>query len=114
MAIHEGWLYAGTLPSGHVYRMMAGSALSHDEVLPAGWRHIAAVRDHGALHLYVDGERVARSDRDHSADFSLDTDAPLRIGFGQHDYLNGSLADVRLYGRALGGREVATLAAMGR
>ncbi len=114
MAIHEGWLYAGTLPSGHVYRMMAGSALSHDEVLPAGWHHIAAVRDHGALHLYVDGERVARSDADRRADFSIDTDTPLRIGFGQHDYLNGSVADVRLYGRALNGREIAELVAMGR
>lgn len=114
MAIHEGWLYAGTLPSGHVWRMMAGSVVSHDQVLPAGWHHIAAVRDHGALHLYVDGERVARSDRDHRADFSIDTDAPLRIGFGQQDYLNGSLSDLRLYGRALSGREVEALAGAAR
>jgi len=112
MAIHEGWLYAGTLPSGHVYRMMAGSALSHDDELLPGWHHIAAVRDHGALHLFVDGERVARSEIGNRADWSIDNDAPLRIGFGQHDYLNGSLADVRLYGRALSGREVAELAGL--
>lgn len=114
MAVHGGWLYAGTLPSGRVYRMMAGSALSHDAVLPAGWHHIAAVRDHGALHLYLDGERVARSERGNRADFSIDTNAPLRLGFGQHDYLNGSLADVRLYGRALGGREIAELMALAK
>lgn len=113
MAIHRGWLYAGTLPSGHVYRMMAGSALSHDEVLPAGWHHIAAVRDHGVLHLYVDGRRVARSKPGNRAIWSPDTDAPLRIGFGQHDYLNGALADLRLYGRALSGREIADLVALG-
>ena len=70
------------------------------------------MRDHGALHLYLDGKRVARSDPGNRADFSIDTDAPLRIGLGQHDYLNGSLADVRIYGRALDGREVAELAAM--
>jgi len=113
MAIHGGWLYAGTLPSGHVHRMRAGHALSLDRELPAGWRHVAAVRDHGALHLYLDRERVARSAAGDPADYSIDTDRPLRLGFGPHDYLNGSLSDLRLYGRALGARDIATLAAMG-
>lgn len=114
MAIHDGWLYAGTLPSGHVYRMMAGHAVSHDRALSGGWHHVAAVRDHGALHLYLDGRRVARSEAHNRADYSIDTDRPLSIGFGQHDYLNGALSDLRLYRRALRPAEIATLVAMAR
>ena len=40
----------------------------------------------------------------------LTNDQPLRIGLGGHDYFRGSLADLRLYGRALTAREVADLA----
>ncbi len=113
MAIHGGWLYAGTLPAGHVYRMRAGHVVTLDRELPTGWRHVAAVREGGRLGLFVDGECVGLSEADDLADYSIDTDTPLRIGAGQHDFLNGSLRDVRLYSRALGAVELAALAAEG-
>jgi hypothetical protein len=37
----------------------------------------------------------------------LTNDQPLRIGLGGHDYFNGSLSDLRLYGRALSAEEIA-------
>jgi len=102
MSIHGGWLYAGTLPSGHVYRMRAGHVVTLDREMPSGWRHVAAIREDGRLGLFVDGRCVGLSEPGDPADYSLDVDAPLRIGTGQHDYLNGSLRDLRLYNRALG------------
>ena len=36
----------------------------------------------------------------------FDNAAPLRIGFGQHDYFNGRLRDARIYGRALDDAEI--------
>jgi hypothetical protein len=39
-------------------------------------------------------------------------DAPLRIGFGPHDYLCGTLKDVRLYSKALTEGDVRKLATM--
>ena len=110
MAIHGGWLYAGTLPAGHVYRMRAGHVVTLDSELPSGWRHVAAVREGGRLGLFVDGECVGMSEADDLADYSIDTDGPLRIGAGQHDYLNGSLRDVRIYSRALDATELVDLA----
>ncbi|MEA3400074.1 MAG: LamG domain-containing protein [Armatimonadota bacterium] len=110
MAIHDGWLYAGTLPSGRVYRMQAGTVTTYDRPLPPGWCHIAAVREGEALKLFVNGALVGRSAARHPADYDIDSGTPLRIGFGQHDYLNGSLTDVRVYRRALTAGEVAALA----
>ncbi len=109
MAAYRGKLYVGTLPSGHVWAMEAGKAVNHDHSLRPGWRHVVAVRDGNRLKLYVDGACVARSEPFDPAAFDLSNDEPLRIGFGEHDYFNGSLAEVRLYDRALEEAEVAKL-----
>ena len=45
------------------------------------------------------------------AAFDLDNDRPLLIGFGQHDYFNGRLSDVRLYRRAVTKEEIAQIMA---
>jgi len=110
MAIHDGKLYAGTLPSGHVYRVQAGHNVTFDRELPSGWHHVAAVREEGALKLFVDGQRATQSDPGDLADYSIDTELPLRIGFGQHDFFDGALSDIRLYRRALTAGQLATLA----
>jgi sialidase-1 len=39
--------------------------------------------------------------------YNLTTKQPLKIGFGQHDYFNGKMRDVRLYNRALTATDVA-------
>jgi hypothetical protein len=72
-----------------------------------GWRHLAAVKSGGRLKLYVDGKQVATSAKFDSKRFELDSSDPLRIGFGQHDYFNGKMKDLRLYDRALSASEVA-------
>lgn len=106
MAVYQGRLFCGTLPSGHVHALDAGVAVSHDVALPPGWRHVAAMRAGARLELFVDGTRLAESKAFDAARINLELPAPLRIGFGEHDFFHGTLRDVRLYGRALSEREV--------
>ncbi len=61
MAVFQGRLFCGTLPSGHVFSREAGKCVTYDHELPAGWRHIAAIRRKDRLELFIDGRRVARS-----------------------------------------------------
>jgi len=110
MAVYQGKLFAGTLPSGRVLSLEAGRCVTYDRELPSGWRHIAAVKAGGLLKLYVDGRCVAGSSPFDPADYDLSTKSPLRIGFGQHDYFNGRMRDLRLYRRALGKEEIRLLA----
>ena len=106
MAVYDGRLYVGTLPSGHVYSLEAGKNATYDREFEPGWRHVAAVKDGGVLRLYVDGEEVATSTGFDPAEYDISNDRPLRIGFGAHDYFKGAMSDVRLYGRALSGEEI--------
>lgn len=109
MAVYDGKLYAGTLPSGRVWSMEAGKTATYDHELPPGWRHLVAVKDGSRLRLYLDGTLVATSSDFASADYDLSTDRPLQIGFGAHDYFNGSMRHLRMYRRALSDSEVAEL-----
>jgi hypothetical protein len=109
LAVYQGRLFAGTLPSGRVWAMEAGLNVTYDRAVPPGWRHVAAVRAGGWLQLYLDGQLVAESAR--AASLDVDTAVPLRIGTGEHDSFRGSMADLRVYRRALDAREVAALAA---
>jgi hypothetical protein len=63
MAVFNGRLYSGTLPSGHVRSFEAGKNATCDRELPAGWRHIAAVRERDRLTLYVDSRGRCRNQR---------------------------------------------------
>ena len=108
MAVFDGKLFCGVLPSGRVLSYEAGRSISRDHELPAGWVHLAAQRKGGALNLYLDGKRVNETS---DANLDISNEAPLKIGLGQHDYFNGRMKDLRLYGRALDGSEIATLAA---
>ncbi|MEO8497673.1 MAG: LamG domain-containing protein [Planctomycetota bacterium] len=110
MAVYQGRLFVGTLPSGRVHSVEIGRNVTYDRALPAGWVHLAAVRDSDHLRLHVNGERVATSSAYRSEDYDISNDLPLNIGFGAHDYFNGKLSDVRLYGRALTHDEIKQLA----
>lgn len=111
MAVFHGKLYCGVLPSGHVHSLEAGKAVSCDEQLKSGWRHLAAVRAGDKLRLFVDGEQVAESTAYDGKAFDLKPGNPLKIGFGQHDYFNGRMKDVRIYDRALSARQIWNLSA---
>ncbi len=111
MAVFDGHLFCGTLPSGRVHALEAGQSVTLDCALAPGWKHLAAAREGGRLSLYVDGMRVASSSSAPNATpLDLTNRSPLRIGFGTHDHLRGSLSDLRLYGRAISAGEIAALA----
>ena len=111
MGVYRGELFCGTLPSGRVYSLQTGLATSHDRALEPGWRHVSAVRAGDRIDLYVDGRSVAgRSDPVSGSVLDLGAGSVLRLGGGPHAGLDGELADVRLYDRALQPDEVAALA----
>ena len=85
MAVYDGQLFAGTLPSGRVFALRAGLSVTHDHALPAGWCHLAAVREGGRLRLYVDGHLVAAGGDPGAPALDVTTDAPLHLGAGPHD-----------------------------
>ncbi len=109
MAVFNGKLYCGVLPSGHVHSLEAGKAVTFDKQLRSGWRHLAAVRAKDKLRLFVDGELVSESTAFDGSAFQLQPEQPLKIGFGQHDYFNGRMKDVRIYNRALSVKRIAQL-----
>ena len=110
MAVYNGKLFCGVLPSGHVYSLEAGRGATYDRALPAGWRHLAAIKAEDRLKLYVDGTCVAASTMFDPSDYDLTANTPLKIGFGQHDYFNGRMKDLRIYDRELGATEIIELA----
>ena len=106
MAVYDGKLFCGVLPSGHVLSIEAGKSATYDRALAPGWRHLAAVRQDDRLKLYVDGVCVDQSPVFEPNAYDLTTQAPLKIGFGQHDHFNGRMKDFRLYNRALAVTEI--------
>lgn len=91
---------------GHVHSLEAGKCVTYDRALATGWHHLVAVRADDELRLYVDGKQVAKSTKFDHAKFNLSTKSPLKIGFGQHDYFNGKMKDLRIYDRELSPREI--------
>ncbi len=109
MAQFQGRLYCSTLPSGRIHAMEAGPCVTYDRELPAGWRHVVAVKDAGVLRLYVDGAKVAESQSFDPTRFDLTVGAPLLIGAGMSDTFCGRMSDVRMYQQALSADDVTRL-----
>lgn len=111
MGVYRGELFCGTLPAANVFSMQAGLGVSFDRALETGWHHVVAIRAANGIGLYVDGDLVAsRSDGAAGSGLDLGARSVLRLGGGPQANLDGELAGVRLYGRALGASEVAELA----
>ena len=100
-AVYDGKLFCGVLPSGHVLSLEAGKSVTYDRALSAGWHHLVAVKSDDRLTLYIDDTHFAESTTFDRAIFNLNTQGPLKIGVGQHDYFNGKMKDLRIYDRAL-------------
>jgi hypothetical protein len=105
-AVFNGKLFCGVLPSGHVHSLEAGKSVTYDRALAAGWHHLVAVKTDSVLKLYIDGKQVAQSTKFDPAKYNLNTKGPTKIGFGQHDYFNGKMKDLRIYDRELSPREI--------
>lgn len=110
MAEHDGEVYCSTLPSGKVFAHSQGHQVAWGHPLPNRWCHVTAIKSSEHLRLYVDVDLVAQSHLREQPEFDLDCESDLRIGSGSNGALNGRLADVRFYLRALGDEEIAALA----
>lgn len=112
MGVYRGDLFCGTLPAATVHSMQAGLGVSFDRALDIGWHQVTATRAGSRISLFVDGTLVAsRADGPGRAGLDLGTGSVLRLGGGPQADLDGELAGVRLYRRALDAGEVALLAA---
>jgi hypothetical protein len=110
MAVFDGKLFCGVLPSGEVLSLEVGKGVSHDRALPSGWQHLTAVRRDSQLQLFVNGKLVSSTEDFDKSRFRTPSGTALRLGFGQHDYFNGQMKDVRIYDRALDRREIRRIA----
>jgi len=85
----------GIDPSGDEYWLPGVTPVDDNE-----WHHIAFTYDGSIMRVWVDG----KLDAERSATFTFRaTDMPVTIGSmaGTHRFLNGTIDEVRIYGRAL-------------
>ena len=104
MAVYEGKLFCGVLPSGRVHSLSVGQNVTYDKALSAGWHNLTVTRTQGGIiKLYVDGKHIATSTNNAIDDEvgDLSTGTPLYVGYGQHDYFNGRMRDLRIYTEVL-------------
>lgn len=109
MAVYQGRLFVGTLPSGRIHSMDSGPSVTWDNRFPEGWHHVAAVRRQGQVQLFVDGTHVSTSAEPEQVTLSL-SDAALTLGAGAQDHFQGELSDVQIFRTALSEDQIAGLA----
>jgi hypothetical protein len=92
--------------------MRAGSVATADRSTPPGWHHLVGIRRAGSVALFVDGIRVATGDGDLAGDSIVPPlETPLVLGGGPRAGLEGELAAVRIWDRALRSDDVPGLSA---
>lgn len=109
MAEHDGKVFCSTLPSGKIYGFEAGKSVMSPNELPSGWQHVAAVKTANRLQLFINGKLVNETKIPASMQFNLNSESPIKIGFGANDYFYGSMRELRLYSRALSNQEIKSL-----
>ena len=92
MAQYRGRLFCTTLPSGRVHSLTAGACVTHDRELPAGWRHVAAVRQGGVAPAVRGRQGGGRVGPVRPRPVRPDTGEPLVIGAGAGDFFRGVAA----------------------
>jgi hypothetical protein len=106
-----GWRL-GIAPGAQGSMKIGGTDTQGGLLLPTVWKHLASVFHPGtAVEVYVDGALVGVTEAG-VPDAATDDGAELRIGArgdGQFFFI-GAVDEVRIYGRALSGAEIATLA----
>ena len=89
--------------------MEVGKSATYDYELDPGWKKICAVKGRINLKLFVDGRLVASSTEFDRKEYDLSNEETLKIGFGQHDYFNGKMKNLRIFNRALSEKEILEL-----
>ena len=97
MAVHQGKLYCGTLPSGRVYSIEVGQVVTADLPGKEGWQHIAVVRSGNELSLYLNGHPAVKKTFAGSQPLNLANAKSWLVGGGNHSPLRGGLRDLRIY-----------------
>lgn len=113
MVLFGGELFVGTLPSARVHSMRVGAVATHDRSLAPGWHHLAGMREGRRVSLHVDGVEVATSEGDVEGPFMPRPGTPLVLGGGPRADLEGEIADVRLWDRALDPTHIGRMAIRG-
>jgi hypothetical protein len=111
MVVFRGELFVGTLPSAHIHSMRAGSVATCDRSLAPGWHHLMGCRRAGSVELFVDGVPVGTGDADLAGPIAPSAETPLVLGGGPRADLEGELAAVQIWDRALSPNEVHGLSA---
>jgi len=109
MAEHDGKVFCSTLPSGKIYGFEAGKSVMSPEEVPSGWQHVAAIKTTDRLKLFINGKLVNEAKIPASTKFNLNSQLPIKIGFGSNDYFYGRMRELRVYNRALTNREITGL-----
>lgn len=110
MAVYDGKLFCGVLPSGHVHSLNIGQNVTYDQALSPGWHRLTVTRGKSNVKLYINGRHIATSDDDSHTVGELSNDMPLFIGYGQHDYFNGKIRDIKIFQGVLTGPQIRRLA----
>ena len=95
---------------GRVWSIGVGQMVSHEHDIGGSWTHLAASRRGRELRLHVNGSLTAACELENGVCLDLRNTEPLRIGSGARCAFDGWIADVRLYGAALGDREIEAVA----
>jgi hypothetical protein len=122
MAVYAGRLFAGTGTcscdnyiandmnldenAGRVFCMEAGYNVTYDDDIGSKWTHIVATRTSDSLSLYINGEMVNTRPASIKKQCNVSNKKPLLIGFGEQNFFQGKIKDVRIYNRALKTDEV--------
>ncbi len=122
MTIYDGKLFAGTGSCtsspldapldgvlGKVFCMEAGKNVSYDYDIGPGWKQITAIKRKGHLELFINGKLVKKSSKFNKKDYQLNNNKALKIGFGEIDYFNGKINELKIFNRALSNSEIQRL-----
>jgi len=110
MAVYDGKLFCGVLPSGHVHSLNVGQNVTYDQALSPGWHRLTVSRAKSNVKLYIDGQHIATSDDDSGTVGELCNGISLSVGYGQHDYFNGKIRDLKVFQGVLTGPQIRKLA----
>ena len=109
MAVYDGRLFAGTMPTGQIYSREMGKNATYDKRISPGWHHLVAVRRQALLEIYLDGKKIAQSTPFEGVPLNVFSGRPFYVGFGQYDFFKGRMSRVQLYKRALAPAEIVKL-----